>query len=82
MPSLRIGITRSTMPRSSRSICHGTMFEWCSISEMTTSSPGASRARAHPCATRLIDSVVPRVKMTSRADAPPMSARTFSRTPS
>ena len=82
MPSSSIGMWRSTMPRSSRSICHGTMFEWCSISEITTSSPASRNARAQACATRLIDSVVLRVKTISDADGAPMKARTFSRTPS
>ena len=40
-----IGMTRSRAPFSSQSICHGTMFEWCSIAEMTTSSPGPTCAR-------------------------------------
>ncbi len=31
---------RSVAPVRSHSSCHGTMFEWCSISEMTISSPG------------------------------------------
>ena len=82
MPSSRIGMWRSTMPRSSRSICHGTMFEWCSISVITTSSPGSRKARPHEWATRLIDSVVLRVKTISAAEGAPMKARTRSRTAS
>ena len=31
---------RSVAPVRSQSSCHGTMFEWCSISEITISSPG------------------------------------------
>ena len=38
-PRSSIGTTRSRAPRSSQSICHGTMFEWCSIAEISTSSP-------------------------------------------
>ena len=45
-PRSSIGATRSRAPRSSQMICHGTMFEWCSIAEMTISSPGRER-RAH-----------------------------------
>ena len=36
---------RSVAPVRSQSSCHGTMFEWCSISEITISSPGPSRNR-------------------------------------
>jgi hypothetical protein len=56
------------MPRSSRSICHGTMLEWCSISEITISSPACRNVRPQECATRLIDSVVLRVKMISSVE--------------
>ena len=42
------------------------MFEWCSISVMSTSSPLPTFARPNVCATRLIASVVPRTKMISR----------------
>ena len=55
------------------------MFEWCSISETTTSSPGFRNFRAHECATRLIDSVVLRVKMISRGSPAPMKRATFVR---
>ena len=41
-------------PRS----CHGTMFEWCSISVRTTRSPFDT----FPCATRLIAAVAFPVK--------------------
>ena len=44
-PRSSIGATRSAQPRRSHSSCQGTMFEWCSISESTISSPGPS-ARA------------------------------------
>ena len=51
--------------RSAQTICHGTMFEWCSIAEIRTSSPGCSCGRANACATRLMPSVAFRVKMIS-----------------
>ena len=58
------------------------MFEWCSIAETSTSSPGASSGLAKLCATRLIPSVVSRVKMISCVDAALKNARTRSREPS
>ncbi len=42
------------------------MFEWCSIHVTRISSPGFRKVRAQACATRLMLSVVPRVKTTSR----------------
>jgi hypothetical protein len=44
--------------------CHGTSWV-CSIAENTISSPGFRNLRPHALATRLIDSVVLRVKITS-----------------
>ena len=38
-PASVMGATRSSVPWASRSICQGTIFEWCSISEIITSSP-------------------------------------------
>ena len=53
------------------------MLEWCSIAEMSTSSPGLSVAVARRlCATRLMPSVALRVKTISRVDAALMNART------
>ena len=40
-----MGITRSVAPVASHSICHGTMLEWCSIAEMTISSPSRTFLR-------------------------------------
>ena len=68
-PRSLIGATLSTRPSSSRSICHGTMLEWCSMWVMRTSSPAFSPGRTKLWATRLMDSVAPRVKMISRASA-------------
>ena len=39
---------RSVAPVRSQSSCHGTMLEWCSISVMTTSSPGPDLALPRP----------------------------------
>ena len=58
------------------------MFEWCSISVITTSSPASRNVRPHEWATRLIASVVLRVKTISSAAGAPMNVRSFSRTPS
>src|ERR1035438_9684990 len=38
-PERFMGMTRSLAPVSSQSICQGTMLEWCSMAEMTISSP-------------------------------------------
>ena len=38
-PSSSMGATTSRAPFSSQSICQGTMFEWCSRAEISTSSP-------------------------------------------
>ena len=35
---------RSTAPVRCARSCHGTMLEWCSMTEMTISSPGRSEA--------------------------------------
>jgi hypothetical protein len=40
-----MGTTRSVAPVSSQSICHGTMFEWCSSAVMITSSLGPTVRR-------------------------------------
>ena len=64
-------------------ICHGMRFEWCSISEMTISSPSCRFARPHAYATRLMASVHDLVKTISRE--PPGALRnsaTFVRAPS
>ena len=55
----------STAPLRSRWKCHGTMLEWCSMTESTISSPAPSRGPANDAATRLIASVAERVKMIS-----------------
>ena len=60
------GMKRSSMPRSAARMCHGTRFEWCSISVSTIASPAFRFARAHAYATRLMASVLLRVKTISR----------------
>ena len=64
-----MGTERSRAPFSSHSICQGTMFEWCSRPDTSTSSPAPTRDRPKVAATRLMASVVPRVKMISRVEA-------------
>jgi hypothetical protein len=55
------------------------MFEWCSSSDATISSPARSRDRPHELATRLIASVVPRTKTISRGDGALMNRWTVAR---
>ena len=68
-------------PVSCAIICHGTRLLWCSIAVKTISSPGLRNLRPQACATRLIDSVVLRVKMISSLgmlgvdEAPGLQAR-------
>src|SRR4051794_6687520 len=68
------------------SSCQGTMLEWCSISVISTSSPGpiASGPVAHASvfATRLRASDAFLVKMTSSRDGALRNAATLSRPPS
>jgi hypothetical protein len=83
---------RSFAPVRSQSSCHGTMLEWCSISEMTISSPGPSLKRGSPpaeaeafekaYAIRLIASVAFLVNTTSSGVRAPMNAATLARAPS
>jgi len=68
-PVSSIGTTRSRPPVMAHTICHGTMLEWCSIAEMSTSSPSRRSGRTKLCATRLIPSVALRVKTISRTEA-------------
>ena len=57
------------------------MFEWCSMTEITTSSPGISRA-ARVLAARLSASDAFLVKITSSGTAAPMKDATRPRAPS
>ena len=79
-PSESMPAYRSTAPVRCATSCHGTMFEWCSISVSTTSSPSRRLASPQARATRLMDSVVLRVKTMSSAFAAPMCRAAFSRT--
>ena len=67
-------MTRSVAPVRSQASCHGTMFEWCSIAEISTSSPAERLAWPQLCATRLIPSVALRVKTISCGWAAPRNA--------
>jgi hypothetical protein len=78
-PESRIGATASRAPLSSQSICHGTMFEWCSSAVIRISSPARTFVRPHVCATRFTASVVPRTKTISCGSAALRRARAFSR---
>ena len=60
-PSSVSGMYRRVAPVSLAASCQGTMFEWCSISDRRISSPSRTKRRAHACATRFVDSVVPLV---------------------
>ena len=67
VPSSRTGIHFSTAPLRSRSMCQGTMLEWCSIWLTRISSPGWMDWPM-PAATRLIASVPPRVQTICSAE--------------
>ncbi len=64
-PSRRCRCSGRFAPVASAMSCHGTRLLWCSIAEKTISSPGLRNLRPQAFATRLIDSVVLRVKMIS-----------------
>ena len=79
---------RSVAPLRSVSSCHGTMLEWCSISVMTTSSPGpmapipsdqSPSAQARVLATRLSASLAFLVNTTSSRLGALTNAATLSR---
>ena len=79
LPSSSMGAMRNSMPMRSRSRCQGTMLEWCSRAEMTTSSPAFMKARPKQSAIRLSASVALRVN-TIWSDEPALMKRaTFSR---
>ena len=81
-PSSVSGMYRSVAPVTAAVICHGTMLEWCSISVISTSSPSRRCARPHPCATRFIDSVTPRVNTIVSGSGAPRNRATVARAPS
>ena len=78
VPSSRTGTKRSRAPVRSANNCHGTRLLWCSISVRRMTSPSRINFPPHAWATRLMLSVVPRVKMISSAlGAPIYSATRF-----
>ncbi len=64
------GAKRTVAPVISATICHGTMFEWCSISVTSTSSPAARLRMPQAHATRLIASEAFLVNTTVSRGAP------------
>ena len=62
--------------------CQGTRLLWCSISVSRMTSPFPRFAPPQLAATRLIDSVVPRVKMISSGAAALTNVATRARAPS
>ncbi len=68
-PSSLKGITFNTAPFSSQTTCQGTRLEWCSISEMITSSPASRLGLANECAIRFTASVAPFVNIISRVSS-------------
>ena len=71
---------RSVAPVRSVSSCHGTMLEWCSISEMTTSSPSPTvPASPSTRATRFSASDAFLVNTTSSRRPAPMKPATLVR---
>ena len=67
---------RSSAPERSQASCHDTMLEWCSISVITTLSPGPSSIVR---ASRLSASVAFLVKITSLRDGALRKLATWSR---
>ena len=63
------------------SSCHGTMLEWCSITEMTISSPGRSEAPT-VCAQRFSASEAFLVKTISSERSAPTNWASWARAPS
>ena len=81
-PSPVIGAQSISAPAASASCCHGTTFEWCSISVSRMRSPAPTLATPQVRATRLIASVALRTKITSRRLAAPRWSATVARAPS
>ncbi len=72
---------RNVAPVRSHASCHGTMLEWCSITDTTTSSPGPSFA-VSVWAARLSASDAFFVNTTSSGRAAPRNPATIDRAPS
>ena len=81
MPSSSTGMYSSLAPRSAQISCHGTTSEWCSISVMSTVSPGSRLVRPQEWVTRLIEAVALAVKIVS-CGVEPSQAAMRSRAPS
>ncbi|MPN06309.1 hypothetical protein SDC9_153565 [bioreactor metagenome] len=81
-PRSFIGITLILMPLRAANSCQGTMLLWCSMVEIMTSSPSFINSSPKEKASKLIASVVPRVKMTSAEVRALINRRTVSREPS
>ena len=69
LPSSSTGAHLITAPWRSLRKCQGTMLEWCSMIEMTISSPALMFGSPQDEATRLIASVALRVKTISSVRA-------------
>ena len=74
-----MGMTRSVIPHSRACSCQGTMLLWCSITEMITSSSSSISDWQKVVASRLMLSVVPRVKTISAVLRALINLRTVSR---
>ena len=70
---------RTAAPVACATCCHGTRLAWCSICVSKISSPARRNLRPHALATRLIDIVVPEVKMISSLRVAPIKSRTLAR---
>ena len=68
-PSPVTGTYRSVAPVRCAASCQGTRLLWCSISVSRITSPGRRWAPPQLAATRLTDSVVPRVNTISAGSA-------------
>ena len=73
-----MGITFSVIPLRLHSSCQGTILEWCSMDDTMISSPSRNNSPSEN-ATRLMPSVVPRVKIISSVFSAPMNCLTVSR---
>ena len=74
-----IGMTLIAIPLRAANNCQGTILLWCSITETITSSPSCMNSSPKLETIKLMLSVVPRVKMTSRVLRALMNWRTVSR---
>ena len=77
-PSLLMGTTFKLAPLCSQHNCQGTIFEWCSSSEIIISS-FLLNCLLYEFATMLIESVVPLVKIISLESRAPIKLFIFNR---